>query len=202
MDIATSVFSAFSSDKYKMTHEYGAIIASLVGALLIVGAVEIVNINRSLGTERHKLDMMFADELKESAIAHRTGVPIPTPRRRKVASRTRLYFLLRKMVRLRLRALYALWTLTITLDVTLLQAIIGWAALSDGGPAPLRATLIGYGTLLAMLLTIVNAGLRIKWLWKLTVWEERVELADRMGLPPAEMRSLLRSWGRHTGHGW
>jgi hypothetical protein len=185
-----------------MTHDYGAIVASLIGALVLVGIVELMNVNRSLGTERHKLDLTFADDLKESAIALRTGVPIPAPRRRVVASRIRLYVLLRKTARRRLDALYWFWGITIAVEGGILQAIVEWAAMGNGGPAPLRALLITAGTTFAMLMTILNAGLRIRWRDTLTTWEERVELADRMGLPPTEMRSLLRSWGRHTGHDW
>lgn len=203
MDTVTYVlFALLDAEKYKMSHDYAAITASLSGALLAVGAFEMVNVQRSLGAERHKLDIMFAEDLKEIATAHRTGTPIPPSRERAVAGRVRLYLLLRDVVDRGLTTLYWLWGFTIMLNVFLLQNIMRWAALADGGSAPLLAALIWHGAMLATTATCLNCVMRFAWLRGLTMWEERVELANRMGLPPAEMYSLMRTWGRHIGKSW
>ncbi|MFH8500545.1 hypothetical protein [Streptomyces coeruleorubidus] len=129
-------------DPVKMTHDFAAIAGSLLGALLVVAAIELVNISRSLGAERQKLKLKFADELKESALALRAGTSIPMPRRREVESSVRLYLLLTRTVSRRLFTLYVVWTLNVLATYSLLQLIIDWAAHEDSPPDPLAARFI------------------------------------------------------------
>lgn len=193
----------FFWEPLKMTHDFAAITGSLLGALLVIAAIEVVNVDRSLRAEQHKLLLMFADELKESALALRTGTPIPMPRRRQVESRVRLYLLLSNTLRRRMMALFIIWGLDTCVAIGTLQGIIVWSSLADSPPNPLRAHATVYGTDFVMFTTASALVLRRIWMATLTKWEERVELANRMGLAPAEAWSLMRSWGRHYDwKGW
>ncbi|MEU7355479.1 MULTISPECIES: hypothetical protein [Streptomyces] len=182
-----------------MSNDYGAIAASILAAILVAGLVEIANTLRTLGTEEHKLDLMFAEELKESAIALRSGIALPPEIRLIVNSRVRIYKKLRSAVRRKLAMIYFLWGLIITTTTGLLVSILSWAADANSGTAPRRATLIFHGTYSVLMLTFFTFLLRVTFLRALRVWERRVELAGRMGLNPAEMRSLMKSWARANG---
>ncbi|MEU1852942.1 hypothetical protein ABZ499_27665 [Streptomyces sp. NPDC019990] len=181
----------------EMTHNFAATAGALLTALLVVAAFEVVAVDRSLGKDQHKLLLMFADELKESAVALRTGVPIPMPRRREVESRVRLYLLLSKTLYRRMRTLYFIWAIDVAVGISILQTIIVWASLADSPPSPLKAHAIVYGTDFVMFTTASALVLRQMWMATLTKWEERTELATRMDLSPARAASLIRSWRRH-----
>ncbi|WP_222723933.1 hypothetical protein [Streptomyces sp. uw30] len=70
--------ASYYLDNYKMSHDFGAIAGSLLGALLILSAVEIVNISRTLGAERHTLDLGEAADV----LAREAGGPDRTDRNR------------------------------------------------------------------------------------------------------------------------
>ncbi|MFH9067542.1 hypothetical protein ACH4GM_41060 [Streptomyces coeruleorubidus] len=186
----------------KMTHDFAAIAGSLLGALLVVAAIELVNIQRSLGAERHNLTLMFAGEIKESALALRTNTSIPLPRRREVESRVRLYLLLNKTLHRYLLILYLIWSIDFLVAFGLLGMVINWAATEGSPRSSLTAHLIVVGTGFVMTVTVCALVLRFRWMYALTAWKERVELAERMGLPPAETGTLMRFWRRHRDPQW
>lgn len=186
----------------RMTQDYAAILCSLFGAILLVSAVEAAKTQRTAASEKQKLRLMFADEIRESAVAHRTGVAIPAPRRVAVNSGVRIYKMHRTHLNRMLNFLYVMWAFIVTASSVLLCATISWSAGKGGDPARDIAWLDLWGAMLLITFTGFCTGFRFVALRSIHRWEERMEVAHRMGLSRSEMTSLMNSWARHHRTKW
>ncbi|WP_460108848.1 hypothetical protein [Streptomyces sp. YKOK-J1] len=202
--MSSRIVHLITSDPHelRMSQDYAAILCSLLGAIVLVSAVEAARTQRTAAAEKQKLRLMFADEIRESAVAHRTGAEIPAPRRVAVRSAVRIYRILRAHLDRMLNFLYVLWAFIVTAASVLLCATIGWSAGKSGDPARDIAWLDLWGAMLLITFTGFCTGFRYVALRPIRKWEERMEVARRMGLSRAETTSLVNAWARHHGTKW
>ncbi|WP_406396481.1 hypothetical protein [Streptomyces sp. NBC_00887] len=182
-----------------MSQDFAAISAGTFVAILLVGAIELANTFGLRAALEEKTSLMFASEVKESALAIRTGTELPEEKRLAIDEALATAAQLTKQAQALLTYAVTSWLGIYVFCGTSLVAVLVWSAQKDGKPDHALAIWSILIITLSLILILVAFSARLFLSRKITIEEQRRKAAQELGIPVGEVSALVARWRRHHG---
>ncbi|MFG2811533.1 hypothetical protein [Streptomyces massasporeus] len=182
-----------------MSQDFAGISAGTLAAILLVGAIELANTFNLRASLEEKMNRIFASEIKESALALRTGTELPEERRIAIKKALATAAQLIKQGESLLTYAVMSWLFIYAFCGVTLAAVLVWSAQKDGKPDPALAVWSIASIAFSLILILVAFSARLLLSRRISHEESKRRMAQELGIPAEEVSALSERWRRHHG---